>query len=436
MTPTQKKGSTRTWLLFGGAGAIALASAIILLWPRTSTIIDPTVSAKPVEPAIPVIPHISGDPEKPQDPPTPKIAEPQPPAPPQRPAVQRPVERPKVDVVFVLDTTGSMGGLLEGAKKKIWSIASHIATGKPTPELRVGLVAYRDRGDAYVTKVFPLTSNLDEVYGNLQGFRAAGGGDEPEDVKQALMDGIRKMSWTPGKNLRLMFLVGDAPAHEDYDDQPSMSAITAEATQKGIIINTVRCGGSEVTAASWKAIAQASGGDFSSIAQDGGMMAAVHTPMDARLGELNAKLSGTAVYVGTAPKRAAAAKRAETNSAMEGSLKADSARYRAMSGHVDSDDLVTQVALGKARIEDVSEEALPEPMQAMSVSERKAYVADQKAERERLSAEVIALSKERDEYLRRSAPASPKKGSASFDAEVGGTISKQAKKVGISYKAD
>src|SRR3982750_1532331 len=66
-------------------------------------------------------------------------------------------KKPRVEVVFCLDTTGSMGGLIDGAKAKIWSICNQIATGKPTPELKVGLVAYRDRGDAYVTRVFDLT---------------------------------------------------------------------------------------------------------------------------------------------------------------------------------------------------------------------------------------------------------------------------------------
>ena len=64
-----------------------------------------------------------------------------------------PDKRPQVEVVFCLDTTGSMGGLIEGAKQKIWSISNQIVAGKPTPNLKVGLVAYRDRDDAYVTKI-------------------------------------------------------------------------------------------------------------------------------------------------------------------------------------------------------------------------------------------------------------------------------------------
>ena len=53
---------------------------------------------------------------------------------------------PKIDVVFVLDTTGSMGGLIQTAKEKIWSIATTMASAQPAPEIRIGLVAYRDRG--------------------------------------------------------------------------------------------------------------------------------------------------------------------------------------------------------------------------------------------------------------------------------------------------
>src|SRR4051794_14904662 len=71
------------------------------------------------------------------------------------------VKRPKVEVVFCLDTTGSMGGLIDGAKARIWAICNQIASGKPTPDLKVGLVAFRDRGDEYVTKVFDLSDDLD-----------------------------------------------------------------------------------------------------------------------------------------------------------------------------------------------------------------------------------------------------------------------------------
>ena len=90
---------------------------------------------------------------------------------------QRAATRPTLEVVFVLDTTSSMTGLIEGAKEKIWSIASRMASGRPTPRIRVGLVAFRDAGDEYVTKRFDLSEDLHAVYANLRGFQAEGGGD-------------------------------------------------------------------------------------------------------------------------------------------------------------------------------------------------------------------------------------------------------------------
>src|SRR5215208_7213321 len=83
-------------------------------------------------------------------------------------------DKPKVEVVFCLDTTGSMGGLIDGAKAKIWAICNQIAGGKPTPDLKVGLVAYRDKGDEYVTKVFDLTDDLDAIPTHLKTFKADG----------------------------------------------------------------------------------------------------------------------------------------------------------------------------------------------------------------------------------------------------------------------
>ena len=85
--------------------------------------------------------------------------------------------KPKIEVCFVLDTTGSMSGLIEGAKQKIWAIANEMISAKPTPEIRVGVIGYRDRGDEYVIKSFDLTNDIDAVYANLRGFKADGGGD-------------------------------------------------------------------------------------------------------------------------------------------------------------------------------------------------------------------------------------------------------------------
>src|SRR3979490_3498078 len=86
------------------------------------------------------------------------------------------VAKPSGEVGFVLDTTGSMGPLIEGAKRKIWSIATAIVDANPTAEIRMGLVAYRDIGDEYVTKTSNLTTDIQDLYASLLELRARGGG--------------------------------------------------------------------------------------------------------------------------------------------------------------------------------------------------------------------------------------------------------------------
>src|SRR6516165_7369892 len=103
------------------------------------------------------------------------------------------VAPPRVDVVFAVDTTGSMGGLLESMKARMFSVWAQILAGKPTPVVRVGLVAYKDRGDEYVTKVTDLSEYPDAVQHALSGLSAAGGGDFPESVNQALDDAVNKI---------------------------------------------------------------------------------------------------------------------------------------------------------------------------------------------------------------------------------------------------
>src|SRR3954469_11003627 len=120
---------------------------------------------------------------------------------------------PRIEVAFVLDTTGSMGGLIEGAKRRIWSIARRIGEGRPRPDLRIALVAYRDLGDVYVTRTYDFTRDMDEVSGHLAEFRAEGGGDGPEHVSAAMHDAVHRLTWSTGKSLRMIVLVGDAPPH-------------------------------------------------------------------------------------------------------------------------------------------------------------------------------------------------------------------------------
>ena len=137
-----------------------------------------------------------------------------------------------------------------------------MASAQPTPEIRIGLVAYRDRGDAYVTKVVDMSSDLDSVYATLMDFQAGGGGDSPESVNKALNDAVNKMSWSQGEQAyQVVFLVGDAPPHMDYNEI-RYPQIVASAMEKGIVINTIQCGNMPMTVEPWSQIASLGHGSF------------------------------------------------------------------------------------------------------------------------------------------------------------------------------
>src|SRR5436305_11363160 len=211
--------------------------------------------------------------------------------------------KPRIEVCFVLDTTGSMGGLIEGAKQKIWSIANEMINTKPTPELKLGLIGYRDRGDEYVVKSFQLTDDIDSIYAHLRDFKADGGGDEPESVNEALAEAIEKMPWSQDRKvLKIIFLVGDAPPHMDYADGPKYPELCRIAAKKDLIINTVQCGSVAATTPIRKEIAKSSEGSYAAIAETGGM-AVIATPMDDELAKVNKKIGETLIPYGDADLR-------------------------------------------------------------------------------------------------------------------------------------
>jgi len=355
-------------------------------------------------------------------------------------AARRPIakkQRPRVEVVFALDTTGSMGGLIEGAKRKIWSIVDEIARGKPTPEIRLGLVAYRDRGDNYVTQVTPLTDDLDAVYEKLMQFRADGGGDGPEDVNSALRDALNRMNWTQGRSvLKTIFLVGDAPPHMDYNDVPSYKKTVKRAITRDISVNAIQCGNWAETTTVWQQIADRGEGSFVALAQDGGTVA-VATPYDKELSKLSGELSDTHMAYGKAEERKAAKAKVRRAEAVAGAAapmaSADRASYRARTGTVGRSDLLEAMDKDGVALDDVAEEELPEPMKTMKPAARKAFVEKKQKERAELRQQISELSKKRDAFIK---DEMKKKGAGrdAFDEKVIEAIRAKAEEKGIDYE--
>ena len=341
-------------------------------------------------------------------------------------------KRETLEMVFVLDTTGSMGGLLEGAKQRIWGIVNEVMQKKSRPRVRVGLVAYRDKGDAYVTQVLPLTEDLDKVYSTLMDYSAEGGGDTPENVRRALSEAVRKANWSQSGDrvAQIIFLVGDAPP-QNYQNEPDVLATTAEAIKKNMIVNTIQCGSASDTRQIWQQIAQRGEGKYFAIAQDGGVQT-IATPFDAKLGELGSKIGRTYLSYG-ADKAKKMEMQASTETGMtmmaSNTAKADRALNKAINMDAYSGDLLQDIENGKVNTDGVKTEDLPDDLKKLSPAERKTEIEKRIAERKRIREEILSLSKQRDAFI----AAERKKAGAQngFDAAVANALSEQLARKGI-----
>ncbi len=150
---------------------------------------------------------------------------------------------PRMDVVFLIDTTGSMGDEIAVVKKSLVDMISEIESGKPKPDVRFGLVLYRDRTDEYVTKIFKLTDDTDAIIKEVKNIRAAGGGDKPESVNEALHVAIHEINWDRSVDTeKTIYLIGDAKPHfyeQDYRWEDEIKA----ALDRYIVINSIGCSG-------------------------------------------------------------------------------------------------------------------------------------------------------------------------------------------------
>jgi uncharacterized protein YegL len=353
------------------------------------------------------------------------------------PAPILPADAPRIEAVFVLDTTGSMSGLIEGAKQKIWSIANQLASAQSGPRVRLGLIGYRDRGDHYVTRRFDLSEDVDTLYAHLSQFSAGGGGDGPESVNQALNEAVTRIGWSTDQGVyRVIFLVGDAPPHMDYSNDVPYPKSVELARAKGIVVNAIQCGSNANTARVWQSIAQSGGGAFSAIAQDGGMVA-MTTPMDDELGRLNTALAATALGYGTAAdKDDLLGKMQRALSAAPSAVASRLSYLSKRGGKLNSGraDLVDAVVSGEVALEEVPNESLPEEMQPMSRDEQHRYLRQKTAERESLRQQIAALAEQRDAYVAKETAKLEAEGKGDgFDAEVMESIRRQAVDYGILY---
>jgi hypothetical protein len=149
-----------------------------------------------------------------------------------------------VDIMFVIDATGSMGDELEYLKNELYNVLSRADSALMNRQVRYSAVFYRDVSDDYLTKPYNFTTDKSSVVNFVKAQSAGGGGDTPEAVDEGLTTAL-KQQWSNDAHAKMMFLILDAPPHGNKMD--IVRSKIKEAAEKGIMLIPIAASGTDKT---------------------------------------------------------------------------------------------------------------------------------------------------------------------------------------------
>ena len=343
--------------------------------------------------------------------------------------------RRDVDLVIALDVSGSMEGLIESAKQRLWDVTNELARARPVPALRVAILTYGrpsyGEQSGYVRVDLPFTADLDAVNATLFAFRTDGG---DEYVARAIQTSLDTLQWSNDRNaLKVVFIAGNESAEQD--PRLTLAQVTGAAARRGIVVNAIYCGADgDSDAAGWRKVAASTNGLYASIDQNAAAVANIATPFDDKLAALNVELNATYLAFGRGGERARANQTEQDRNAQAMSPAAAASRTVTKAGGLYRSewDLVDAAKAGK-NLAAVPAAELPAEMQALSPADREAYVREKAERRDDVQHQIGALAAERGKYI-----AEQKRGAASaagLDAAIVDGIHEVAAAKGFSFAA-
>lgn len=313
-------------------------------------------------------------------------------------------EKPIVQLALLLDTSGSMEGLINQAKSQLWKVVNEFALAERNgqkPELQVALYEYgNDRLTAdsgFIRQIVPLTNDLDKVSEELFKLSTSGG---EEYCGKVIQIATSALNWSAEKNAyKAIFIAGN----EAFTQGPvNYSESCKAAIQKGILINTIHCGSqADGVNGKWQDGAVLADGKFLNIDQNQAV-AHVDAPQDAEIAKLGVELNKTYVRFGAEGGKGAERQMEQDNNAtaaapganVQRALSKASAQYCN-----DAWDAVDALKNGKRKLEDFKEEELPEELKKLSKDDRKVYIEKKSAERDALQKKINDLNESRRKYV-------------------------------------
>ncbi|WP_052599219.1 VWA domain-containing protein [Aureispira sp. CCB-QB1] len=346
----------------------------------------------------------------------------------------------KIQVALLLDTSGSMDGLIEQAKSQLWKMVNELATSKKNgkaPAIELALYEYgksslpQEKG--YLQQLVPLTNDLDLVSEKLFSLTTNGG---DEYCGWVIQDATENLEWSESnEDLKIIIIAGNeefTQGNIDYK-KSCKGAIT-----NGIVVNTIYCGDCEEGIRYlWKDGADRADGKYMCINQND-QVAHIETPYDSEIGQLNDELNKTYVAFGTKGKEKQARQLSQDMNAK--SYGASNNAERAISKSKKSTynnatwDAVDAMAENDDFMEEVEEEELPDEMKGMDMEERKEYIEKKATERAAIQAKIQEAAKKRSAFIAEKRKEAAGEEKNTLDAVMLKTVRDQAKKQNFQFE--
>lgn len=315
-------------------------------------------------------------------------------------------KKPLVQIAILLDTSGSMEGLIEQAKSQLWKICNEFIKARQdgvAPEVQVALYEYGKSSlkaeTGWIRQIQPLTQDLDKISEELFALKTDGG---DEYCGWVIKDAVNELAWSPAADVyKAIFIAGNEPFTQG---KVNYTESCKAAITKGIIVNTIHCGGeAEGVNTKWKHGADLADGKYLVIDQNRAVVS-IETPLDKEIAKLGVELNKTYLAFGIVGRAGEVRQKMQdanvatlapaSGAVVQRSVAKASANYQNATW-----DLVDAVKAKEFQISKLKTDELPAEMQKMDPEERKVYIEKNAKERSDLQAKINQLNGEREKYV-------------------------------------
>lgn len=347
---------------------------------------------------------------------------------------------PVIQLVICLDTSGSMEGLINQARTRLWSVISTLDGARmkgERPRLEVAIMQYgstrQSSAEGFMGVVLPFTSDLDRISEVLYSLQISG---SAEYCGMAVERATHELSWLPtGEGVMKVIMIAGNEEFTQGDVDFRTSVPTA--VEYGITVNTVHCGDDGAgRSGGWLEAANLGRGEYNIIDQNK-KLRYIRCPQDDRINELNVELNGTYLYYGAAGRESRDRQLGQDAFNYGASEEAGVQRAYAKTQKAYTNthwDLVDASEQADFDFEKIDDTTLPAELQNLTPEELKERVEQERTKRAKIQSEILALVKERNEWREAELKRLGEESEEGLDTALVASLVSQAEGAGFTFK--